>query len=34
VFDNAGITTGGRVLNALAQEFLFSKLTRRGKKAQ
>jgi hypothetical protein len=29
VFDNAGITTGGRILNALAQEFLFSKLTKK-----
>ena len=31
VFDNAGVTTGGRILNALAQEFLFSKWTK-GKK--
>jgi len=31
VFSNAGITTGGRILNALAQEFLLSKFTTRGK---
>jgi hypothetical protein len=31
VFNQAGVTTGGRILNALAQEFLFSKLTTKAK---
>ena len=31
VFSTAGVTTGGRILNALAQEFLLSKFTTRGK---
>jgi len=31
VFNNAFVTTGGRIANALAQEFLLSKFTSRGK---
>ena len=31
LFTTAGVTTGGRILNALAQEFLLSKFTTRGK---
>ena len=31
VFSNAAITTGGRIVNALAQEFILSKLTKRAK---
>jgi len=31
VFSQAGVTTGGRILNALAQEFIFSRFTTKAK---